>query len=79
MISRKLYLQIIGIISFSAKESDQCNQNKSQLIISPIVFDILKLKNPAFNPAHLKLHNQFVASIDMKLHAQNQLYTPISF
>ena len=29
--------------------------------------------------AHLKLHYQFVALIDMKLHAQNQLYTSISF
>ena len=33
----------------------------------------------AFNHAHLKLCNQFVASIDMTLHVQNQLYTSISF
>ena len=33
----------------------------------------------AFNHAHLKVHDQFVALIDMKLHAQNQLYTFISF
>ena len=29
--------------------------------------------------AHLKLHDQFVALIDMKLHAPNQLYTSIFF
>ena len=29
--------------------------------------------------AHLKLHDQFVALIDMKLHAQNQLYISFSF
>ena len=28
---------------------------------------------------HLKLHDQFVALTDMKLHAQNQLYTSIDF
>ena len=56
--------------------------------ITPIVFEILKFKNLAiwfaksifvFNHAHLKLHDQIVALIDMKLHAQNQLYTSISF
>ena len=56
--------------------------------IIPIVFEILKLKNPAiwlpenifaFDHAHLKLHDQFVALIDMKLHALNQLYNSISF
>ena len=56
--------------------------------ITPTVFDMLKLKNSAiwlvesifaFNHAHLKLHYQFAALIDMKLHAQNQLYTSISF
>ena len=31
----------------------------------------------AFNHAHLKSHDQFVALIDMKLHAKNQLYTSI--
>ena len=55
---------------------------------TPIVFEILKLKNAAiwlvesifaFNYAHLKLHDQFAALIDMKLHAQNQLYISISF
>ena len=29
--------------------------------------------------AHLKLHDQFVALTDMKLHAQNQLYISICF
>ena len=29
--------------------------------------------------AHLKLHDQFVALADMKLHAPNQLYTSICF
>ena len=28
--------------------------------------------------AHLKLHDQFLALLDMKVHAQNQLYTFIS-
>ena len=32
-----------------------------------------------FNHAHLKLHDQFVDSIDMKFRAQNQLYNSISF
>ena len=54
--------------------------------ITLIVFEILKPKNPAiwlaesifaFNNVHLKLHDQFVALIDMKLQAQNQLYTSI--
>ena len=49
---------------------------------------ILKFKNPAiwlaksifaFNHTHLKLRDQFEVLIDMKLHAQNQLYNPISF
>ena len=52
-----------------------------------IVFEILKLKNLqsdcprlfAFDHANLKLHDQFVALIDMRLHSQNQLYTSISF
>ena len=56
--------------------------------ISPLVFEIIKPKNPAiwlaesifaFNHAHLKLHDQFIASINMKLHAQNDFYTSISF
>ena len=29
--------------------------------------------------AHLKLHDQFVALTDIKLHALNQLYTSICF
>ena len=49
---------------------------------------ILKFKNPAiwlaksifaFNHTHLKLRDQFEVLIDMKLHAQNQLYNPVSF
>ena len=56
--------------------------------ITQIVFKILKLKNFAIwlaksiftsNHAHLKLHYQFDASVDMRLHAQNQLDTSISF
>ena len=56
--------------------------------VTPIVFEILKLKNPsirlaesifAFNYPHLKLHDQFIALIDTKLHGQNQLYTSFSF
>ena len=47
----------------------------------PITFETLKIKNlanwpGAFLHAHPKLHDQFA---DMKLHAQNQLYTSISF
>ena len=54
----------------------------------PIVFEILKLKNPeiwlaesifAFNDAHPKLQGQFVALVYMKLHAQNQLYNSIRY
>ena len=59
---------------------------KKQLYSSNCVFEILKFKNPAiwlaksiFAFNHLKVHDQFVALIDMKLHAQNQLYTSISF
>ena len=53
-----------------------------------IVVEISKLKNPAiwlaesifaFNHSHPKLHDQFEALINMKMHAQNQLYTSISF
>ena len=56
--------------------------------VTPLAFEILMLKNPAiwladsifaFNHTHLKLHDKFVAFIDMKLHAQNQLYNSISF
>ena len=35
--------------------------------------------HPPSSATHLKLHGQFVALIDMKLHAQNQLYNSISF
>ena len=46
-----------------------------------IVFEIYVSKDSLGMPdhAHLKLDDQFVALIDMKLHAQNQLYTSISF
>ena len=56
--------------------------------ITPIVFEILKLENlaiwlaksiSAFNHDQLKLHDQSVTLIDMKLHAQNQLYTSFNF
>ena len=56
---------------------------KKSFLHLPIVFEILKFKNPAiwlaknvfaFNHAHLKLHDQLVALIDIKLHVQNQLY-----
>ena len=56
--------------------------------ITPIVFEILKLKNSAtwlaesifaFKHAPLKFHDQFVALVDAKLHAHNQLYKSISF
>ena len=52
------------------------------------IFETLKPKNPAiwladsistFNHAQLKLHDQFVALTDMKMKAQNQLYTSIGF
>ena len=33
----------------------------------------------AFNIAYLKLHGQFGALTDMKLHAKSQFYTSISF
>ena len=61
---------------------------KKVKFVTQLVFETLKFKNPAiwlaknifaFNHAHLKLHNQFLALIDMKMHAQNQLYTSISF
>ena len=54
--------------------------------INPVVFEILKLKNPTiwlaesifgFKNAHPKLHDQFIALL--YLHAKNQLYTSISF
>ena len=60
--------------------------NVKKQLSSNCVFEILKFKNPAiwlaksiFAFNHLKVHDQFVALIDMKLHAQNQLYTFISF
>ena len=31
------------------------------------------------DPTHVKLHHQFVALVDMYLHAKNQLYTSKSF
>ena len=50
--------------------------------IPSLVFEILKflwayLDMP--DPTHVKLHHQYVALIDMYLHAKNQLYTPDSF
>ena len=55
--------------------------------MTPVVLEILQLKNPAinaesifaFNHAHDELNDEFAALIDMKLHTQNQLYTSISF
>ena len=47
------------------------------------VFEIYKFQKPLWaclgmpDHPHLKLHYQFVALTDMKLHAQNQLYTSI--
>ena len=61
---------------------------KTNNFITSIVFEILKLKNPAiwlaesilaFNHALLKLHDKFVALIDMKLHVQNEIYNSIGF
>ena len=52
---------------------------------TPTVFEMYKFQKPLWvcqgmsDHAHLKLRNQFVALIDLKLHAQNQLYTSISF
>ena len=52
---------------------------------TPTVFEIYKFQKPLWTclgmsaHAHLKLDGQFVALIDMKLHAQNQLFTSISF
>ena len=52
---------------------------------TPTVFEIHKFQKPFWaclgmpGCAHLKLHDQFVALIDVKLHAQNQLYTSINF
>ena len=53
-------------------------------LISPFVFEI-KLWNPLwaclsmYDNTHLNLHNQFETLIDMKLHAQKQLYTSLCF
>ena len=49
------------------------------------VFETYKFQKPLWpclgmpDNAHLKLHDQSVALINMKFHAQNQLYTSISF
>ena len=40
---------------------------------------MIRQEHFAFNHVHLKLYDTFVALIDMKLHAQNQFYTSISF
>ena len=52
----------------------------------PIVSEKLKLqilqsdkRILAFKHTYLKLHDQFVSLLDMKLQAQKQLYTTISF
>ena len=34
---------------------------------------------PGYDHTHLNLQNQFITLTDMKLHAQNQLYTSFSF
>ena len=52
---------------------------------TPTTFYIYMFQKPLWaildmpDHAHLKLHDQFVVLIDMKLHAQNQLYTSICF
>ena len=52
---------------------------------SPTVFEVYKFQKPLWaylgmpDHTHLKLHDQFAALIDMKLHAQYQPYTSISF
>ena len=52
---------------------------------TPTVFEIYKIQKSLWtclgmpDYPHLKLHDQFVALIDMKLHTQNQLYTSLSF
>ena len=52
---------------------------------TPTVFEIYKLQKPLWAslgmPDHenLKLHDQFVALLDIKLHAENQRHTSISF
>ena len=50
-------------------------------IIPPLVFEILSFNN-LFGYAystHLKSHDQFVALIDMYMHAKNQFHTSNSF
>ena len=60
-------------------------KNKSQLKGPPLVFEIYKFQMTLWaclsmpDHAHLNLHDQSVTLIDMKLHAQKQLYTSISF
>ena len=75
------------IISSICSFSIYVNACKNINFITPIV-EILQLKNPViwlaksifpFNHAHLQLYDQFVALIDLKLQAKNQLYTSISF
>lgn len=55
-------------------------------VMPPIVSEKLKLqilqsdkRILAFKHTYLKLHDQFVSLLDMKLQAQKQLYTTISF
>ena len=72
-----------SICTFNRHEP-ACKKNN---FITLILFEILKFKKPenwlaesifAVNHAHLKLHDQFAALIDMKLQAKNQLYTSIT-
>ena len=54
------------------------------LLYTSISFEILKGFRPLWAclgmPDHiLNLHNQFITLIDMKLHAQNQIFTFFSF
>ena len=52
------------------------------IFVTPPVLEILYMPTyVSYMPdyANLKSHDQFVALTDMKLHASNQLYTPICF
>ena len=62
------------------------NQNKSQLNASPpYKHNLIGPQKPLracrgmSDHTHQKLHNQFITLIDMKLQAENQLYTSFSF
>ena len=50
--------------------------------IPTLVFEILKSVNSLLgmpDPIHIKLHHQFVALLDMYLHAKDKFYTSNSF